>query len=134
MRTEDARARLEAHRIQPSAQRLAVAEVVLDNDEHLSADEIWSRAQRRIPQISRATVYNTLTAFVDRGLLRSLVLTEGRVVFDPNVERHHHFIDEDTGRIHDVPWGTVEVRGAASLPGFEVSEWSVVLRGKKKRR
>lgn len=134
MKTEDARARLESHRIQPSAQRLAVAEVVLDNEEHLSADEIWSRAKKRIPAISRATVYNTLTTLAERGLVKSLVLTEGNVVFDPNVERHHHFIDEETGRIHDVPWGAVEVRGAAGLPGFEVSEWSVVLRGKKKRR
>ena len=133
MKTDEARARLEAHRIQPSAQRLAVAEVVLDNAEHLSADEIWSRAQRRIPQISRATVYNTLTTLVERGLLRSLVLTEGRVVFDPKLERHHHLIDDETGLIHDVPWGAVEVRGAASLPGFDVAEWSVVLHGKKKR-
>ncbi|MBI2394664.1 MAG: transcriptional repressor [Deltaproteobacteria bacterium] len=134
MKTEDARAALEAHRIQPSAQRLAVAEVVLDSTEHLSADEILARAQRRIPAISRATVYNTLATMVERRLVRSLVLTEGRVVFDPNTERHHHFIDEDTGRIHDIPWNALEVRGASSLPGLEVTEYGVVLRGRMKKR
>jgi len=134
MRTDEARRLLERARVQPSAQRLAVAEVVLDNDEHLSADEIWARAQKRIPAISRATVYNTLNAFVEHGLLRSLVLAEGRVVFDPNVQRHHHFIDEDTGAIHDIAWDAIDVRGATSVPGYSVSEYSVVLRGRKKRR
>ncbi|HEY7953982.1 MAG TPA: Fur family transcriptional regulator [Polyangia bacterium] len=125
---------LEEHGIQPSAQRVAVAEFILDTCEHPSADQVWSKVSARFPMISRATVYNTLHLFSERGLLRELVLAEGRVVFDPKVDRHHHFIDETTGSIHDVPWNAVKVSHVDALDGFEVHEYQVVMRGKRKRR
>src|SRR5688572_18760538 len=86
--------RLRERGVQPSAQRVAVAEYVLHTDEHPSADQVWARVRARFPMISRATVYNTLHLLAERGLLRELVLAEGRVVYDPKTERHHHFIDE----------------------------------------
>jgi Fe2+ or Zn2+ uptake regulation protein len=128
---EDVIARLRAHGIQPSAQRVAIARYVLATDEHPSADQIWDRVRRDVPVVSRATVYNTLNLFVDKGLLRELVLAEGKVVFDPNVDRHHHFIDDRTGRIHDVPWDALSVSDTNALPGFEVREYQVVLRGRR---
>lgn len=81
--------------------------------------------------VSRATVYNTLNLFVAKGLLRHLVLTEGRLVFDPNVEKHHHFIDEQTGRIYDVPWKALDVARVDEIEGFEIRDYQVLLRGKK---
>lgn len=118
--------------IQPSAQRLAVADYVLDTDQHPSADQVWAVVKESFPMISRATVYNTLNLFVEKGLLRQHVLAEGRVVFDPKVEPHHHFIDESTGAIHDVAWEAVEVRKVADLRGLDVREYQVVMRGKRK--
>src|SRR4029453_12278520 len=99
---------LEERGVQPSAQRVAVAEYVLSTDEHPSADHVWTRVQRIFPMICRATVYNTLNLFVEKGLLRELHLAPDRVLFDSKIERHHHFIDEDTGRIYDVPWDKIE--------------------------
>lgn len=130
----DVVAALAEHGINPSAQRLAVAEVVLHTDAHPSADQVWTLVKRRIPMISRATVYNTLNLLVERGLLCELVLAEGRVVFDPKTERHHHFIDERTGRIYDVPWEAVRVSGVEKLPGFDVRTHQVVMRGRKRRK
>ena len=78
---------LEAHGIQPSAQRLAVARYVLSTDEHPSADQVYARVIENFPMISRATIYNTLNLFVEKGLLRELHIAEGRVVFDPRVGR-----------------------------------------------
>lgn len=125
---------LEERGIKPSAQRVAVAEFVLHTDAHPSADEVWSRVRERFPMVSRATVYNTLNLFVEKGLVRQLALTGGRVVFDPNVERHHHFIDEETGRIYDVPWEALRVSRIDDIDGFEVHAYQVVLRGKKRNR
>jgi Fur family transcriptional regulator, iron response regulator len=131
-KAHDTAAMLRAHGVHPSAQRVAVAEYVLWSDEHPSADQVFASVRARFPMISRATVYNTLNLFVERGLLRQLVLTEGRVVFDPKTERHHHFIDEATGEIHDIPWGELSVRGVGNLPDdLEVNEYQVVLRGRK---
>ena len=124
---------LREHGIQPSVQRVAVAQYVLETDAHPSADRVCSEVRRTFPLISRATVYNTLHLFVRKGLLRELVLAPGRVVFDPKVERHHHFIEESSGRIHDVPWDALSVSRVDSLKGFSVSEYQVVMKGRATR-
>jgi Fur family iron response transcriptional regulator len=118
--------------IQPSAQRVAVAEYVLTTSDHPTADQIWSKVRRSFPMISRATVYNTLNLFVKKGLLRQVVLDDGKTLFDANVATHHHFVDEETGRIHDVPWDALAVSKLDSLNGFEVREYHVVMRGRLK--
>ena len=123
---------LRAHGVQPSAQRLAVADYALRTDEHPSADEVLERVQNAFPLLSRATVYNTLNLFVEKGLLRQLVIAEGRVVFDPNLEAHHHFIDDVTGRIEDVPWQLLKVGDVSRLKEYEVREYMVVMRGRKR--
>ncbi len=122
---------LRRHGIRPSAQRLAVAASVLFTDAHPSADAVFEDARSRLPMLSRATVYNTLNLFVEKGLLRALDLGPGRMVFDPKVDRHHHFIDEGSGRIHDIPWTAITVARVESLGGFDVSDYQVVLRGRK---
>jgi Fe2+ or Zn2+ uptake regulation protein len=120
--------------IQPTPQRIAVAEYVLQTKTHPSADEVWEEVQRTCPTISRGTVYNTLNLLVKKGLLRAQVLREGTVVFDSHVEAHHHFIDEETGRIYDVPWQAVKVSGEDGLDGFEVREYQVVMKGRAKAK
>ena len=124
---------LTEHDIQPSAQRVAVAQYVLDTTEHPSADKVWADVQENFPMISRATVYNTLNLFVEKGLLRELHLAPDSVRFDPNTDRHHHFIDEDTGRVYDIPWNQVNVTNVKSLPGFEVHGYQVVMRGRRRQ-
>ena len=117
--------------IQPSAQRLAVAHYVLTTDAHPSADEVLAQVHEGFPMLSRATVYNTLNLFVEKGLLRQLVLAEGRTVFDPKLEPHHHFIDDETGRIDDLEWSSVKVGDVKDLKNYEVREYMVVMRGRK---
>jgi Fur family iron response transcriptional regulator len=124
---------LTEHDIQPSAQRVAVADYVLYTTDHPSADQVWVEVKRSFPMLSRATVYNTLNLFTEKGLLRELVLAEGKVVFDPKLDPHHHFLDEHTGEIVDVPWSALDVRRVHDLHGFDVREYQVVMRGKKTR-
>ena len=125
---------LKGHGIRPTAHRVAVAQYVLHTEDHPSADEVWTRVRKRFPHLSRATVYNTLNLFVEKGMIRQLVLAEGRVVFDPETDLHHHFIDEESGRIHDVPWDAVTLSELPDLDGFEVREYQVVMRGKRTRQ
>ena len=125
---------LAARGIQPSAQRIVVAQYVLFTDEHPSADKVWARVKAGFPMISRATVYNTLNLLVERGLLRQLHLAPDSIVFDPKVEAHHHFIDEGSGRIYDVPWDKVKVCDVEHIEGFEIRDYQVVMRGRKKGR
>ncbi len=124
--------RLERHHIRASAQRLAIARYVLATDDHPSADEVWKAVTPDFPLVSRATVYNTLQLFTEKGLLRQLVLAEGCVVYDPKVEPHHHFVDDETGSIVDIPWTALRVGKIDELEGVDVRDYMVVVRGKKK--
>lgn len=118
--------------IQPSAQRVAVGDYVLNTCDHPSADKVASTVRKKFPIISRATVYNTLNLMVEKGLLREFVLDDGKTVFDANVGSHHHFVDEASGRIYDIPWESLKVSKLDSLKGFQVKEYQVVLRGRAK--
>lgn len=131
--TRDVPGLLRQHGIQPSAQRVVVAAYVLDTDAHPSADQVFAAVRRRLPVLSRATVYNTLHLLVKKGLLRELVLAPGRVVYDPKTGPHHHFIEEGSGRIHDIPWEAVDVKRLSGLRGYEVHEYQVVMRGRARR-
>jgi len=124
---------LREHGVHPSAHRVAVAQYVLNTEEHPSAERVWARVKERFPMISRATVYNTLNLFVEKSLLRELHLSPEAVVFDANMDRHHHLIDEETGSIHDVPWNRVEVCNIEGIGDYEVSDYQVVMHGRKKR-
>jgi Fur family iron response transcriptional regulator len=123
---------LREHGIAPSAQRLAVAAYVLHTTDHPSADEVWNklRGSSEAPGLARATVYNTLNLFVRKGLLQQFALTDGRALFDPNTHPHHHFLDEETGRLHDLPWDAVDLRMAGHLGEFDVRGIQVILRGR----
>lgn len=124
---------LREHGVQPTPQRIAVAEYILSTDAHPSADEVWAKVRDRCPTLSRATVYNTLHLFAEKGLLRTHPLREGVVVFDAHVGPHHHFIDEESGKVFDVPWEAVKVTGEKALEAFEVQDYQVVMRGRRRK-
>lgn len=119
--------------IQPTPQRIAVVECVLTNTSHPTADDVLISARKKCPTVSRATVYNTLNLLVEKGLIGMQTIREGAVVFDPNVEKHHHFIDEDTGEIYDIPWDQLEVKGKEKFKNFEIHEFQVIMRGRRKK-
>lgn len=123
---------LRQHGIQPTPQRLAVLQFVLESHAHPSADEVLSSVRRRCPTVSRATVYNTLNLLARKGVIKTQVLRGGGVIFDGHVEKHHHFIDEETGQIHDVPWEAIHVRAGEGLAAYEVREIQVTLRGRRR--
>lgn len=120
--------------IQPTPQRIAVVEFILKTKAHPSADEVLENVRKECPTISRATVYNTLNLLAEKGMLKAQILMEGKTVFDPNTEKHHHFIDEKTGRIYDIPWEALRVSGEKSLKDFEVHDFQIILRGRKRRK
>jgi len=126
-------ARLIEAGVMPTAQRLQIAAVLLERPQHLSADEVLARA-RRVGPVSKATVYNTLQLFADRGLCRMLVVDPERVYFDSTVTPHHHLFDEDSHTLTDLPSGTVKVSGLPSLPSDkEAVAVDVVVRMRSKR-
>jgi len=123
---------LKNHGIQPSVQRLAIAQFVLQTDRHPTADQVYQAVRTTLPMMSRATVYNTLNLLVTRGLLRSHVLDDGPTLYDANIHQHHHLIDDETGQVIDLPWDAIEVRNLDGLPDYEVVSYTVTIRGRRR--
>jgi Fur family transcriptional regulator, stress-responsive regulator len=114
-----------------SAQRRVVAEVFVGEHLHLTPEQVHDRAQERLPEISRATVYNTLNELVAMGELRLVEVAEGPKRYDPNVTEHHdHLVCEGCQTIRDVarvappPSIAEHARG-----GFLVTNVEVTYRG-----
>lgn len=123
---------LSAHGVQPTAQRVRIAELLFSRDQHLTAEQVLQALGRQGVRVSKATVYNTLNLFAARGLLRALNVDPKRGQFDSNVAPHHHFHVEDTGELIDVPHGTVEFSRLPPLPpGTESVSVEVVIRVRK---
>ncbi len=96
---------------------------------HLTAEEVFEQAKGELPEISRATVYNTLAALVDAGLLRALE-SRGALLYDPNPDpTHHHFRCRECERLHDVHVEGVEGLRVADEPGFSVEQKTVLFEG-----
>jgi Fur family iron response transcriptional regulator len=101
--------RLRAHGVTPTHQRIEIAYVLFEGGEHLSADQILALVNARHAETSKATVYNTLRLFLEKGLVRELIVDPSRVFYDPNTAPHHHFYDVVTGRLTDIPADAVRV-------------------------
>jgi Fe2+ or Zn2+ uptake regulation protein len=94
--------------VKPTAQRVVITQFLLNNFEHPTADEVLEGVKERLPvALSRATVYNTLNALVEAGVIREVTLEAGRVRYDANMVEHHHFMDVKSGKIIDIPWEKV---------------------------
>src|SRR2546427_13307693 len=117
---------LRRHGMTPTHQRMEIAHVLFARREHLSADQILSLVNSRYAETSKATVYNTLKLFLEKKLIRELVVDPARIVYDPNTEPHHHLYDVVTGRLTDLPADNIRVvRSEERRVGKECrSRWS----------
>lgn len=125
---------LTSHGIHPTAQRIRIADVLFSREQHLSAEQVIRLLARDGPRVSKATVYNTLNLFADKGLLKALSFERERGVFDTNTQPHHHFHIEGSGELIDVPLGAIEFGKLPVLPpGTEPVGVEVVIRVRRRR-
>lgn len=118
------------HGVQPTPQRIAVASFVLNTDRHPTAEEVLAQTRDRMPNISQATVYNTLGRFVDVGLVSQVQRPGDKVRYDGNTDPHHHFFDRDSGRIYDIEPDRVKITiDGELLQGVDVDRASVFIEG-----
>ena len=120
---------LEQGGIQATAQRMLIADLLFARDQHLTAEQIIHALAEEGTQVSKATVYNTLNLFAEKGLLKALQVDPERGIFDSNTQPHYHFHVENTGELIDVPPDSVEFARLPPLPpGTESVAVEVVIR------
>lgn len=119
---EDLVEMLRRHGINPTHQRIEIAYALFSRGEHLSADQILSIVNGRHLETSKATVYNTLNLFLEKKLIREVIVDPSRVFYDPNTSPHHHFYNVDTGELTDIDASEITVSGLPELPDGLVTE------------
>lgn len=119
----------EGHRF--TSQRAAVYRVVGRSRSHPTADEIFTEVRERIPDISLATVYKALEAFVSCGLVQKLTTGEGPARYDGRTERHHHVRCVGCGDVSDVegPEMGEQLQALQADTDFEVLDYRLELLG-----
>lgn len=130
---ESLRAKLLAHGIGATAQRLEIAALVLNEPQHVTAEVVLSRLGALGRRVSKATVYNTLNLFAARGLLRTLAIDPDVTWFDSNTGPHFHLQQVETGVLMDLDATAVQLVGLPELPlGTELAGIDVVIRVRKR--
>ena len=126
----DIAARLREHGIEPTRQRVDIAQCLLVRHRHLSADQLQAELTRQARHApSRATIYNTLRLLADHGLVREVVVDPHRVFFDSNIEAHHHYYDSENGELIDIPAARIQLAALPPLPlGATLEAVEVVFR------
>mgnify|MGYP001549500196 CR=1 FL=1 len=101
--------------IQATSQRIEIAEILFEKRQHLSAEQLMERLRASGSAVSKATVYNTLNLFAERGLVKECIVDPERRFYDSNTSKHHHFFIIDTGELVDIPHDEIRF---ADLPEF----------------
>lgn len=93
---------LVSRKVKPTFQRLVILEYLLNNINHPTADKIYGDMVKKLPTLSKTTVYNTLKKLTQEGLVVQIGITGTEARFDSTLENHHHFLCEKCGAIFDV--------------------------------
>ncbi len=109
-------------------QRQHVYDVILHKRDHPTAEEVFIRTKRAMPEISHATVYNCLDALVKCGLVRQVQLERGATRFCPNMEEHCHYYCDACGEVFDVPLPK-DSHLMAGPKGFKVDHYDIAVHG-----
>ena len=111
-------------------QRHLVYQVLLERQDHPTAEVVFLRAKGTFPEISMATVYNCLDALVRCGLVRQVNLDRAATRFCSNMRQHCHFYCDGCGGIFDVEGGNAGMSGGVDLPrGFKALHYELSIRG-----
>lgn len=126
---EEAADLLRRHGITPTHQRLEIAHVLFSRRQHLSADQILAAVNLRHSETSKATVYNTLRLFLEKGLVREVIVDPTKVFYDSNTAPHHHFYNEADGELIDIGAADMQITRLPPAPaGTVVERVDVIIR------
>lgn len=113
---------LQGHGIIPTHQRVEIAMLMLEGNQHLSADQVLARVNQGGTVVSKATVYNTLGLFADRGIIRQVIVDPTKVFYDSNATPHYHFYNVDEGTLIDFDASDLPISNTPLPPAGTIAE------------
>ncbi len=117
------------HGVRPTIHRIHIAQYILEEADHPTADEVLAWANQNLQKVSRATVYNTLRELSQAGLIREFRFPQvSKTVYDKNTQNHFHFYDQASHSFMDLETDSVKV-DIQLPPTFEVSSVDILVSG-----
>jgi Fur family peroxide stress response transcriptional regulator len=110
-------------------QRQHVYDVLLAERDHPTAEEVFIRAKRGMPEISIATVYNCLDALVRSGVARQVTVDRGATRFCPNMREHCHFYCDTCENVFDIDLSDGGPAGIDLPKGFKATRYEIAIHG-----
>lgn len=120
--------------LRPTRQRVTLASLLVGDgiDRHVTAESLFAACSQTGGGVSLATVYNTLRAFCEAGLMREVVVDGSKSYFDTRMDDHPHFYWEDSAELTDARVDQLEIARLPDLPeGTEITKVDVVIRLRK---
>ena len=117
--------------LRPTRQRLSLAGLLVGDGQnrHVTAESLHALSSGTDEKVSLATVYNTLRAFCDAGLMNEVVVDGSKSYFDTRVDDHPHYYWEDSASLTDAPADTLQITGLPEAPeGTVIAKVNVVIR------
>ena len=115
--------------VNPTRQRVQIASLMLHQTQHMTAEAILLAVNKTRDKVSKATVYNTLGLFVEKGLVREVFIDADKIVYDSNIQKHHHFYNVDSGELIDIPPQQLDITQLPELPkGTRQESVDVIIR------
>lgn len=135
MNTEELSKKLNEKKLKVTPQRIVILEAILKLNNHPTADNIIDYIRKNHPNISTATVYKVLDAFVSCGLISRVKTEKGIMRYDAILEKHHHLYFSDSDRIEDyrddeLNMLLVEYFNNKRIPDFKIEDIKLQIIGK----
>ncbi|MCG8501075.1 MAG: transcriptional repressor [Firmicutes bacterium] len=119
---------LKEYDIKPSYQRIKIFEYLRNTKSHPTVDEIFKEIVQEIPTLSKTTVYNTLSLFIEKGIVTVITIEENETRYDADTSLHGHFKCKSCGKVYDFDI-KVSKEDIGDLDGFEVDEKHLYFKG-----
>ena len=115
--------------VTPTQQRVEIGQILFARPQHLSADQVLNIVNQAGPLVSKATIYNTLGLFAEKGLVKEVIVDPSKVFYDSNTTEHHHFFAVDSGELIDIEDQELSLVNMPRLPeGMRAEGIDIVIR------
>lgn len=114
--------------IRLSHHRLKVLEFLNDNRIHPTVDQIYTELHKELPTLSKTTVYNSLNALIDAGLVKVITIEDNETRYDIVTDNHGHFKCESCGKIYDFEINLSSFQ-SKDLNNFKINNKDIYFKG-----
>ncbi|MEM8844981.1 MAG: Fur family transcriptional regulator [Pseudomonadota bacterium] len=124
--------RLRSSNITPTHQRVLIGEALFEKAQHVSAEQVLAMVNKDNEEVSKATVYNTLGLFAQKGLINEVIIEPSKVFYDTNLVKHYHLYHTDSGKLEDIGSDQIKINQLPDIPqGTALEDVDIIIRLRK---